>query len=205
MPDAMPELKTLIDRETISRRVAEMGRRISDDYAGRELVALVVLKGSFVFAADLLRHVEQLTKVEFIGLRSYGSRTTTSGVVEITLDVKYPLNGKDVLVVEDIVDTGLTLSYLRENLRTRLPASVKLATLLHKPARRIKEVPIDYVGFTIPDEFVVGYGLDYDGRFRNLPFIATMDDPAEIRLFEAPRTPAVSEPSDAGASPPEEE
>jgi len=175
--------RVLFDAATISERVAEMGRRIPEDYQGRTVTALVVLKGSFVFASDLLRAIDLPLKVEFIGLRSYGSRTSTSGVVEITLDAKYPLNGADVLIIEDIVDTGLTLSYLLENLSTRRPATVRLASLLHKPSRTIKQVPIDYLGFTVPDQFVVGYGLDIDGRFRNLPFIATMDDPEQLKLF----------------------
>jgi hypoxanthine phosphoribosyltransferase len=182
--DWAPGLRPLLEPAAIRRRVEELGRQITADYQGRELTALVVLKGSFVFAADLLRRIELPLAVEFIGLRSYGSRTSTSGVVEITLDAKYPLVDKHVLIVEDIVDTGLTLSFLRENLATRLPASIRLAALLHKPARTVKPVPIDYLGFTIADEFVVGYGLDHDGRHRNLPGIALLDDPAQLRLFE---------------------
>ena len=170
-------IRTLLDAKTIAARVREMGEQIARDYEGKELTALVVLKGSFVFAADLLRSIDLPMRVEFIGLRSYGSRTSTSGVVEITLDVKYPLTGHDVLVIEDIVDTGLTLDYLRTNLSTRLPASIKLASLLHKPSRSIKEVPIDYLGFTVPDEFVVGYGLDYDGIYRNVPYIGVLEPP----------------------------
>ncbi len=183
--DWAPGLRHLFEPRAIRERVEELGHRIAADYLGRELTALVVLKGSFVFAADLLRSIGlPLAAVEFIGLRSYGSRTSTSGVVEITLDAKYPLVDKHVLIIEDIVDTGLTLSFLRENLSTRLPASIRLAALLHKPARTVKPVPIDYLGFTIPDEFVVGYGLDHDGRYRNLPGIALLDDPAQLRLFE---------------------
>jgi hypoxanthine phosphoribosyltransferase len=177
------KLRVMFDAETIRRRVAEMGRQITRDFRDKQLTALVVLKGSYVFAADLLRAIDLPLKVEFIGLRSYGSRTSTSGVVEITLDAKYPLVGADVLIVEDIVDTGLTLSYLLSNLKTREPASVHLAALMHKPARRIKEVPIDYLGFEVADQFVIGYGLDIDGRFRNLPYIATMDDPEQLKLF----------------------
>jgi len=177
------KLRVMFDAETIQRRVAEMGRQITADYHDRQLTALIVLKGSFVFAADLLRAIDLPLKVEFIGLRSYGSRTSSSGVVEITLDAKYPLGGADVLIVEDIVDTGLTLSYLLNNLKTRDPASVSLAALMHKPARTIRPVPIDYLGFTVPDQFVIGYGLDIDGRFRNLPYIATMDDPEQLKLF----------------------
>ena len=170
-----PEVKEiLLDAKTIARRVAELGQRISKDYAGKSLTALVVLKGSFIFAADLLRAIDVPMKVEFIGLRSYGSRTSTSGVVEITMDVKYPLTGHDVLIIEDIVDTGLTLDYLKNNLATRKPASIKLASLLHKPDRGVKDVSIDYLGFTVPNEFMIGYGLDFDGRYRNLPYVGIM-------------------------------
>ena len=132
------------------------------------------MKGSFIFASDLIRAIDLPLTVEFIGLRSYGSGRSSSGAVEITMDVKYPLDGEDVLIVEDIVDTGLTISYLRKNLSTRGPASVKLASLLHKPSRAIVEVPVDYLGFTIPDRWVVGYGLDDDGQLRNLPFVGVM-------------------------------
>lgn len=170
-----PDVKEiLLDEETIARRVAELGRRISKDYAGKSLTALVVLKGSFVFAADLLRAIDVPIKVEFIGLRSYGSRTSTSGVVEITMDVKYSLTGHDVLIIEDIVDTGLTIDYLKSNLATRKPASIKLASLLHKPDRVVNDVSIDYLGFTVPNEFVIGYGLDFDGRYRDLPYVGIL-------------------------------
>jgi hypoxanthine phosphoribosyltransferase len=176
----------MIDRATIARRVAELGREITEQYRGQPLVALAVLKGSFVFAADLLRAIDTPLAVEFIGLRSYiGGRTTSSGVVEITQDVKFPLGGHHVLIIEDIVDTGLTLDYLTKNLATRGPLSIRIAALLHKPARAIKKIPIDYLGFEIPDEFVIGYGLDYDGRYRNLPHIAVLkpDDP-QLALFQ---------------------
>jgi len=177
--------KVLIDRAAIARRVAELGREITAAYRGEPLVALSVLKGSFVFAADLLRAIDTPLAVEFIGLRSYfGSRTQTSGVVEITQDVKYPLGGRHVLVIEDIVDTGLTLDYLMKNLATRNPLSIKIAALLHKPSRAIKPIPIDFLGFEIPDAFVVGYGLDFDGRYRNLPHIAVLEpDDAQLGLF----------------------
>ncbi len=153
-----------------------MGRQITEDYRGKSLTALVVLKGSFIFAADLLRTIDLPLMVEFIGLRSYGAQHSSSGVVEITMDVKHPLRDHDVLIVEDIVDTGLTISYLRENLGTRMPASVRLAALLRKPARTVVDVPIDYLGFTVPDRFVVGYGLDDAGKMRNLPFIGALGD-----------------------------
>jgi len=169
-----PTLDILLDAETISARVTEMGHQIARDYKTKKLTALVVLKGSFVFAADLIRAIDLPLKVEFIGLQSYGAERETSGIVQITLDVKYPLNGQDVLIVEDIIDTGLTISYLKKNLVTRMPASVKLACLLHKPARTVVDVPIDYLGFEIPNRFVVGYGLDEAGVYRNLPYIAAL-------------------------------
>ncbi len=169
-------LEVLIEADAITRRVREMGAQITEDYRGKSLTILVVLKGSFVFAADLIRAIDIPLAVEFIGLKSYGSSRETSGVVQITLDTKHPLTGQDVLIVEDIVDTGLTISYLLDNLKTRKSASVKLATLLHKPARTVVEVPIDYLGFDIPDKFVVGYGLDDAGYGRNLPFIGVVKD-----------------------------
>lgn len=172
-------LDVLFDNDTIAARIRAMGRQITDDYRGKDLTVLIVLKGSFVFAADLVRAIDLPLHVEFIGLRSYGSRRSTSGVVQITMDVKHPLGGEDVLVVEDIVDTGLTIAYLMDNLETRQPASVKLAALLHKPSRTIKPVDIDYLGFTVPDRFVVGYGLDDNGYHRNLPFIGAVPETPE--------------------------
>jgi hypoxanthine phosphoribosyltransferase len=167
-------LDILFEAKAIASRVKEMGEQITHDYRDKRLTALVVLKGSFVFAADLIRCIDLPLHVELIGVRSYGSRATTSGVVQITMDVKYPLNGQDVIIVEDIVDTGLTVSYLRDNLLTRQPASLKLAALLHKPERTTAPVEIDYLGFTVPNRFVVGYGLDENGFYRNLPFIGAV-------------------------------
>ena len=161
----------LIDANTIAERVRALGTQITKDYAGRELVVVPVLTGSFVFAADLVRAIDLSVTVDFLAVRSYGDDTRSSGVVQITQDVRRPLDGRDVLLVEDIVDTGLTVSYLRENLLTRNPRSLRLASLLHKPARTVKAVPIDYLGFTIDDVFVVGYGLDHAQRYRNLPFL----------------------------------
>ena len=166
-----PAIDVLFDVEAIAHRVAVLGQEISTDYANGHLTVLVVLKGSFVFAADLIRAIDLPMNVEFIGLRSYGSRQETSGVVQITMDVKHPLGGQDILIVEDIVDTGLTVDYLKANLATRKPASIKLAALLHKPSRTEKAVDIDYLGFTVPDRFVIGYGLDDNGQWRNLPYI----------------------------------
>lgn len=175
----MPEIRTLIDAETIQKRVAEMGKQITEDFHDKEVVLVPVLKGSFVFAADLARAIELPVSVDFLGVRSYGDGTESSGVVQITSDLTKPIEGKHVIVVEDIVDTGLTMAYMHENLETRHPASVKLASLLHKPARTRVPVDIDYLGFTIDDVFVVGYGLDFAQRYRNLPFLGVLEGVTE--------------------------
>lgn len=164
----------LIGAGEIAARVAALGRQITADYQGKSLVLLCVLKGSFVFAADLARAIDLPLRVEFLGVRSYGADTKSSGVVQITLDLARPIAGDHVLLVEDIVDTGLTLSYLREQLLARTPASVKVCALLHKPARSVKPVDIDYLGFTVDDVFVVGYGLDHAERYRNLPYVGAI-------------------------------
>ncbi|MCA9616728.1 MAG: hypoxanthine phosphoribosyltransferase [Polyangiales bacterium] len=166
-------IDTLISAEDIQARVAELGRQITADYAGQEIVVVPVLKGSFVFAADLVRHIDVPLAVDFLGLRSYEG-TESSGVVQITSDLTKSVEGKHVLIIEDIVDTGLTMQYLLQNLETRKPASVKLASLLHKPARSKVKIPIDYLGFEIEDVFVIGYGLDYDQHYRNLPYLGVM-------------------------------
>lgn len=166
-----------ISAKEIDERVRAMGAQIAKDYEGRELVLVGVLKGSWIFLADLARAIDKPdTRVEFLGVQSYGDETTSSGVVQITFDLTKPIDGKHVLVVEDIVDTGLTMDYIIENLRTRHPASVKLCALLHKPSRMKKPCTIDYLGFTIPDLFVVGYGLDYAQKYRNLPFIGVLGE-----------------------------
>jgi len=162
----------LISAEAIAARVAELGIQITRDYRGKSDVVVVgVLKGSVIFLADLVRHIALPISVEFIGISSYGDATVSSGVVQITQDVSRPLENKHVIVVEDIVDTGHTVHYLLENLATRRPASIRLASLLHKPERQERQVTIDYLGFTIPNKFVVGYGLDISQQYRNLPFI----------------------------------
>ncbi|MEB2312433.1 MAG: hypoxanthine phosphoribosyltransferase [Sorangiineae bacterium] len=166
--------RTLVGAAELAARVRELGARITEDYAGRSLVLIVVLKGSFIFAADLARAIDLPLRVEFLGVQSYGDDTRSSGVVQITLDVTRPIDGEDILVVEDIVDTGLTLKYILAQLAARNPASLKTCALLHKPARKQEDVPIDYLGFTIEDEFVVGYGLDWAQRFRNLPELAVV-------------------------------
>lgn len=170
------KIKELLTAEKIAARIAELGAEITRDYEGRELVLVGVLKGSFLFMADLARAISSTeVRIDFLGLASYGDETSSSGVVQITADLSKPVEGKHVVVVEDIVDTGLTMDYLMDNLRTRHPASVKLCSLLHKPSRQKKTVPIDYLGFTIPDLFVVGYGLDYAQRYRNLPYIGVLE------------------------------
>jgi len=162
----------LISADAIATRVAELGAQITADYRDKtDVVVIGVLKGSVIFMADLVRHVALPVRIDFIGISSYGDATVSSGVVQITQDVSRPLEGKHVIVVEDIVDTGHTVHYLLENLATRRPASIKLAALLHKPERQERQVQIDYLGFTIPNKFVVGYGLDVAQQYRNLPFI----------------------------------
>jgi hypoxanthine phosphoribosyltransferase len=170
-----PTIRTLIDAETIQRRTRELGARITEDFRDGDVVVIGVLKGSFVFASDLVRAIDLPLSIDFLALRSYGDGTETSGVVQITSDLTRSIEGKDVIVVEDIVDTGLTMTYLLENLETRRPRSVRLASLLHKPARTRVPVKIDYLGFTIEDVFVIGYGLDYAERYRNLPYLGVLE------------------------------
>ena len=165
------DLEVLFSAEQLAVRVKEIGRQIERDYQGKELVLLGVLKGSFLFISDLARSIDLPLAVDFIGLSSYGEATESSGVVKITSDVSKPIESKHVVIVEDIVDTGLTMRYLLDNLATRHPASVKLCTLLHKPSRSRTKIPIDYLGFEIEDRFVVGYGLDAAEKYRNVPFI----------------------------------
>ena len=177
--------RVLLSAADIAARNAALGQQIAQDYGDHDLTVVGVLKGSYVFMADLCREIHLAQRrmglpgtsvtIEFLGLQSYGDETRTSGVVKITADLTRPIEGKHVLVVEDIVDTGLTMAYLLDNLGTRHPASVKICALLHKPARTVKPVPIDYLGFTIDDLFVFGYGLDYQQRYRNLPYIAVME------------------------------
>lgn len=167
----------LISAQSIAARVAELGQEIAADYRehGDDLVLIGVLKGSVIFVADLSRAIPLPLSLDFIGIASYGNETRSSGVVKITSDLTHPIEGKHVIVVEDIIDTGLTAQYLTCNLATRNPASVKLCSLLHKPERAAREVAIDYLGFTVPDKFVVGYGLDIVQQFRNLPYIGYLE------------------------------
>jgi hypoxanthine phosphoribosyltransferase len=167
------QMEELISADAIAKRVAELGAQLTRDYADNtEVVAIGVLKGSVIFLADLIRQMKIPVLLEFIGISSYGDATTSSGVVQITQDLSRPIEGKHVIVIEDIVDTGHTVHYLLENLQTRRPASLKLCSLLHKPERAERQIAIDYLGFTIPNKFVVGYGLDMAQKYRNLPYIA---------------------------------
>lgn len=165
------DLKVFLDQATIARRVSELGKQITCDYRDQEVCVVGILKGCFLFMADLVRQMDVPLSTEFIGISSYGNQTESSGIVQITSDLTRSIEGLDVLVVEDIIDTGLTMRYLLDNFATRRPKSLKVCTLLHKPDNARVSVPIDYVGFSIPNEFVVGYGLDLAGKYRNLPYI----------------------------------
>ncbi len=164
----------LLDADTIAGRVAELGAQLSADYAERNPVLLSVLKGALVFLADLMRTMDIPSSIDLMELSSYGSGTETSGQVRILKDLSSSIEGRDVVIVEDIIDTGLTLNYLLRYLAERHPASIRICCLLDKPARRLADLEIDYRGFTIPDRFVVGYGLDFDERYRNLPYIGVL-------------------------------
>ena len=166
--------RVLIDERELAEKVAELGRKISEDYQDKNLLMVSVLKGSVVFMADLMRAVSIPVSVDFMYVSSYGSGVKTTGVVKILKDLDIPLDGFDLLIVEDILDSGLTLHSLREILIQRGPRSIRLVTLLDKPERRQVDIAPDYLGFTIPDEFVVGYGLDYNEQYRNLPFVGVL-------------------------------
>lgn len=167
--------KILLDAETLQKRIAELAQELNRDYAGEELILICVLKGSILFTVDLMKHLDLRVAVDFISISSYGEATKSTGVVKMVKDMEEDIKGKHVLVVEDIVDTGLTLDYLRRVLQMREPASLKICSLLSKPARRKVELPIDYLGFIIEDHFVVGYGLDYLSFYRNLPYIGVLN------------------------------
>lgn len=174
MPFYEKDVGVLIDEQKLQARVRELGAQLTREYQGKELTLLGVLKGSVFFTTDLAKAIDLPLTVEFLGVSSYQGGTETTGEVRITSDVTKPLAGKHLVVVEDIIDTGLTMKYLLENLQSRHPASVKVCTLLEKPARARTKVTIDYKGFVIDDHFVVGYGLDYAEKYRNLPFIGVM-------------------------------
>ncbi len=167
--------KVLIDEQTLRARVAEMGAEISSDYADKDILLVGVLKGAVFFMADLMRHLSIPCEVDFMAISSYGASTDSSGVVRILKDLDINIEGRHVLVVEDIIDSGLTLSYLMRTREARAPASLQICALLTKPDRREIKVPVRYTGFEIPNEFVIGYGLDYAERYRNLPYVGVLD------------------------------
>jgi len=168
--------KVYIDEKTIRKKVAEIGEQITKDYEGKEVIFICILKGSFMFFADLVRYVKLKCQVDFMSVSSYGNATISSGVVRIEKDLKNDIMGKNVIVVEDIIDTGLTLTYIKGILLSRRPASFSICTLLDKKECRKSKIDFDYVGFEIEDKFVVGYGLDYAENYRNLPYIAVLED-----------------------------
>ena len=169
------KISVLITEEEVERRIKEIGAKISRDYAGKELHLICVLKGGVFFTCELAKRITVPVSLDFMSVSSYGDDTKSSGVVRIVKDLDQPLEGKDVMIVEDIIDSGNTLYYLMEVLRQRKPASLRLCTLLDKPDRRVKDVHVDWTGFEIPDEFVVGYGLDYAQKYRNLPYIGVVE------------------------------
>ena len=168
-------IRELVSEEEVEKRVCELGRQISEDYAGRQVHLICVLKGGVFFMCELAKRITVPVSMDFMSVSSYGDGTASSGVVKIAKDLDESLEGKDVLIVEDIIDSGRTLSYLIQILEKRGPKSLKLCTLLDKPERRVKPVTVDYVGFNIPDEFVVGYGLDYAQKYRNLTYIGVVE------------------------------
>jgi hypoxanthine phosphoribosyltransferase len=170
--DAVGEV--LIEADVLQARIAELGAEISQEYDGRDLLLIGVLKGAVFFMSDLMRELSIPCEIDFMAISSYGAGTDSSGVVRILKDLDMNIAGRDVLVVEDIIDSGLTLSYLMRSLKARKPASLEICALLTKPARREIDVPVKFVGFEIPNKFVIGYGLDFDERYRNLPFVAVL-------------------------------
>ena len=167
--------RPIVTQEQMRTRIREMGRQISADYAGRDLVLVGVLKGAYAFYADLARAIRIPVRVDFIIVTSYGSRAKTSGRVRLVTELTEDIKGKDVLLVEDIVDSGLTAQHLVKSLAKKKPRSIKVCTLLSKPDRRIVDVRVEYVGFKVPDQYIVGYGLDYQQKYRNLPYLAVLD------------------------------
>ena len=176
MNDNMKEdvLRVLLSEDEIREKVRELGGKITADYKNSNLMLVTVLKGAVVFLADLMRQIDVPAEIDFMVVSSYGSGVKSSGVVKIVKDLDVPLAGKDILIVEDILDSGLTLSYIKELLESRGPRSIRIATLLDKPSRRKVDLQADYSGFSVPDEFVIGYGLDYDEKYRNLPYIGIL-------------------------------
>lgn len=169
------QIKVMLSEEKVDQRIAELGEAISRDYAGKQVHIIGILKGSVFFMCELAKRITVPVSMDFMSVSSYGDGTVSSGIIRIAKDLDETLEGKDVIVIEDIIDSGRTLSYLLEILSKRNPNSMKLCTLLDKPDRRVREVKVDYVGFEIPDEFVVGYGLDYAQKYRNLPYIGVVE------------------------------
>ena len=169
------KINVLIPEETVDAKIKEIGEQISKDYGGETVYLICILKGSIFFTCELAKRITSPVEIDFMSVSSYGAGTSSSGVVKIGKDLDTTIEGKNVLIVEDIIDSGRTLSYLIEILKKRNPASIRLCTLLDKPERRVTDVKVDYVAFNIPDEFVVGYGLDYDQRYRNLPYIGVVE------------------------------
>ncbi len=167
-------ISTLLTQQQVDQRIVELGEQISRDFAGKSLHLICILKGSIFFTCELAKHITVPVTLDFMSVSSYGNKTESSGVVRLNKDLDESIDGKNVIVIEDIIDSGRTLSYLMENLQRRHPASLSLCTLLDKPQRRVTDVKVNYVGFEIPDEFVIGYGLDYDQRYRNLPYIGVI-------------------------------
>ena len=173
----MVEIKTLINEQELHQRIKELAKQIEKDYSGKEITLICILKGSVFFTVELAKNIEGDVKLEFIRVSSYGEGTESTGEIKMKLDLKDSIQGKDVVIIEDIIDTGRTLSYLIEYLKMKKPNSIKLCALLDKPERRIiKEVKVDYTGFQIPDKFVIGYGLDWDEKYRNLPYIGYIEN-----------------------------
>lgn len=168
-------IKVLVSEKDVDARIEELGRQISEDYAGRQVHLICILKGGVFFMCELAKRITVPVSMDFMCVSSYGDGTSSSGIVKISKDLDETLEGKDVIIVEDIIDSGRTLYYLMDVLEKRNPKSLKLCTLLDKPERRVKDITVDYVGFQIPDEFVVGYGLDYAQKYRNLPYIGVVE------------------------------
>lgn len=169
-------IRVMISEEDVDKRIEELGRQISEDYVGKSVHLICILKGSVFFMCELAKRITVPVSMDFMSVGSYGDGTTSSGIVRISKDLDEALEGKDVIIIEDIIDSGRTLYYLMDVLGQRKPSSMRLCTLLDKPDRRVKDVKVDYVGFSIPDEFVVGYGLDYAQKYRNLPYIGVVED-----------------------------
>jgi len=168
--------EVLLTQEQISKRIKEMGKKISSDYSGKRLVLVGILKGSVIFLSDLMKEIDIPCTMDFMAVSSYGSATESTGVVKILKDLDSSIEGEDVLIVEDIIDTGITLSYLKNYLKSRHPSSIEIASLLNKPSRRKSEIVPKYIGFDVPDYFLVGYGMDFDEKYRNLPYVGSLKE-----------------------------